>query len=460
MEKNIDVLVIGAGPSGSILSSLLHKNGLDVLVVDKEVFPRFVIGESLLPFCMHAMEQAGLLDAVMDNEEKLGFQYKNGAAFARGADDNSIEYTYIDFCDKSSKGFGTTFQVRRGVFDKLLIDTAAKKGVNVLFGVKAEKFENVKQQATKNANTKIRDIMYAKSTLVKSEEPDNYKEVLFNEIAEGKHDDEVIEMEIVEAPKALEIMAGGQDSNLTEMFSGFLPKRKRVRKMTVATARKHIVDEESSKLIDMDAVNEEGINRAEQEGIIFIDEIDKIAMTRGNGSGPDVSREGVQRDILPFVEGCNVTTKYGTIRTDYILFIAAGAFHIAKVEDLIPELQGRFPIRVDLESLTQKDFLKILTQPKNAITKQHIELLKVDNINLSFDEEALGEIAKIAELENNTKENIGARRLYTIMEKLLEEISFEASGDHPVVDVKVTKEFVTRVLGKTLKEHDLSKYIM
>ena len=326
--------------------------------------------------------------------------------------------------------------------------------------VKAEKFENVKQQATKNANTKIRDIMYAKSTLVKSEEPDNYKEVLFNEIAEGKHDDEVIEMEIVEAPKALEIMAGGQDSNLTEMFSGFLPKRKRVRKMTVATARKHIVDEESSKLIDMDAVNEEGINRAEQEGIIFIDEIDKIAMTRGNGSGPDVSREGVQRDILPFVEGCNVTTKYGTIRTDYILFIAAGAFHIAKVEDLIPELQGRFPIRVDLESLTQKDFLKILTQPKNAITKQNIELLKVDNINLSFDEEALGEIAKIAELENNTKENIGARRLYTIMEKLLEEISFEASGDHPVVDVKVTKEFVTRVLGKTLKEHDLSKYIM
>ena len=141
MEKNIDVLVIGAGPSGSILSSLLHKNGLDVLVVDKEVFPRFVIGESLLPFCMHAMEQAGLLDAVMDNEEKLGFQYKNGAAFARGADDNSIEYTYIDFCDKSSKGFGTTFQVRRGVFDKLLIDTAAKKGVNVLFGVKAEKFD-------------------------------------------------------------------------------------------------------------------------------------------------------------------------------------------------------------------------------------------------------------------------------------------------------------------------------
>lgn len=326
--------------------------------------------------------------------------------------------------------------------------------------VKEEKFENVKQQATSTANQKIRDIMYSKSTLVKSEEPANYQQVLLEEIANGKHDDKIIEMEIVETPKAFEIMAGGQDAGITDMFSGFLPKRKKTRKITVAMARKHLVDEESSKLIDMDAVNEEGIARAEQEGIIFIDEIDKIAMARGRGSGPDVSREGVQRDILPFVEGCNVTTKYGTIRTDYILFIAAGAFHIAKVEDLIPELQGRFPIRVELESLTEKDFLNILTQPKNAITKQHMELLKVDNINLSFDNEALAEIAKIAELENNTKENIGARRLYTIMEKLLEEISFEASGDHPMVDVVITKEFVTRVLGKTLKEHDLSRYIM
>ena len=325
--------------------------------------------------------------------------------------------------------------------------------------VKEEKFEQVKQQATNNANIKIRDIMYAKSRLVKSEEPENYKDVLLKEIEDGKHDDEIIEMEIIDTPK-VEIMGGVSDSNLTDMFSGFLPKRKKLRKLSVKQARKHIVNEESAKLIDMDAVNEEGVRRAEQEGIIFIDEIDKIAMARGQGSGPDVSREGVQRDILPFVEGCNVSTKYGTIRTDYILFIAAGAFHIAKVEDLIPELQGRFPIRVELKSLSQKEFLKILTQPKNAITKQHIELLKVDNINLSFNEDALKEIARIAELENISKENIGARRLYTILESLLEEVSFEASGKHPVTDVVITKEFVLRVLEPTLKEHDLSKYII
>ena len=210
----------------------------------------------------------------------------------------------------------------------------------------------------------------------------------------------------------------------------------------------------------MDAVQEEGMRRAEQEGIIFIDEIGKIAMSRGNNSGADVSREGVQRDILPFVEGCTVSTKYGIIKTDYILFIAAGAFHVSNIEDLIPELQGRFPVRVELDNLTSKDFYKILTQPKNAITKQQIELLKVDNINLSFDDEALQEIAEIAEMENESNENIGARRLYTIMEDLLEEISFDAGDDHPMVDVKVTKQFVLNALGTTISNHDMSKYIM
>lgn len=326
--------------------------------------------------------------------------------------------------------------------------------------VKEEKFEQVKNQANEIANKKICDILYSKSTLVKSEEPENYKEVLLKEIKEGKHDDEVIEMEMTEAPKSIEIMGAAPDANLTEMFSGFLPKRKKLRKLTVKTARKNIVAEESSKLIDMDTVNEEGIARAEQEGIIFIDEIDKIAISGGKGNGPDVSREGVQRDILPFVEGCTVSTKYGTIRTDFILFIAAGAFHIAKVEDLIPELQGRFPIRVELNNLTKDDFLKILTQPKNAITKQHAELLKVDNINLTFTKEALEEIARIAELENESKENIGARRLYTILEALLEEISFEASGEHPMTEVSITKEFVMKVLAPTIKEYDLSKYII
>ena len=326
--------------------------------------------------------------------------------------------------------------------------------------VKEEKFEQVKNQANDIANKKICDIMYAKSKLVKSEEPENYKEVLLQEIKDGKHDDEIIEMELTEAPKSIEIMGASPDANLTEMFSGFLPKRKKMRKLTVKTARKNIVQEESNKLIDMDTVNEEGIARAEQEGIIFIDEIDKIAIASGKGNGPDVSREGVQRDILPFVEGCTVSTKYGTIRTDFILFIAAGAFHIAKVEDLIPELQGRFPIRVELNSLTKSDFLNILTKPKNAITKQHAELLKVDNINLKFEKDGLEEIARIAELENESNENIGARRLYTILEALLEEISFEASGQHPMIDVVITKEFVMRVLAPTIKEYDLSKYII
>ena len=326
--------------------------------------------------------------------------------------------------------------------------------------VKDEKYEKVRAQAENVANTKIRDIMYANAKMTKSEEPENYKEVLLKEIAEHKHDDELIEMEVVDAPKAIEIIPGNQDSGITEMLSGFMPKRKRIRKLNVKQARNIIVEEESTKLIDMDAVQEEGMRRAEQEGIIFIDEIDKIAMSRGNNSGADVSREGVQRDILPFVEGCTVSTKYGIIKTDYILFIAAGAFHVSNIEDLIPELQGRFPVRVELDNLTSKEFYKILSQPKNAITKQQIELLKVDNINLSFDDEALQQIADIAELENESNENIGARRLYTIMEALLEQVSFDAGDDHPLVDVKVTKQFVLKVLGSTIKNYDMSKYIM
>ncbi|MGN1222466.1 MAG: ATP-dependent protease ATPase subunit HslU [Christensenellales bacterium] len=326
--------------------------------------------------------------------------------------------------------------------------------------VKDEKFESVRAQAENIANTKIRNIIYSKLKMTKSEEPENYQEVLLEEIKGHKHDDEIIEMEVVEAPKTIEIIPGNQDSGITEMLSGFMPKRKRLRKLSVKQARNIIIDEESSKLIDMDAVQEEGMRRSEQEGIIFIDEIDKIAMSSGNNSGADVSREGDQRDILPFVEGCTVSTKYGIIKTDYILFIAAGAFHVSNIEDLIPELQGRFPVRVELDNLTSKDFYKILTQPKNAITKQQIELLKVDNINLSFDDEALQEIAEIAEMENESNENIGARRLYTIMEDLLEEISFDAGDDHPMVDVKVTKQFVLNALGTTISNHDMSKYIM
>ncbi|MCL2540778.1 MAG: ATP-dependent protease ATPase subunit HslU [Firmicutes bacterium] len=329
--------------------------------------------------------------------------------------------------------------------------------------VKEEKYEEVKVKASDLANQKVCDILYIakKVALAGAEEPANFKSLLLSELKEGKHDGELIEMDVTMAPKNIEIMPGmGADFNLGDMLGGLMPPKRKRRKLTVGEAKKIIIHEECERLIDTDAVNSEGIRRAEQEGIIFIDEIDKIAMGSGKSNGPDVSREGVQRDILPFVEGCNVSTKHGTIRTDFILFIAAGAFHVSKIEDLIPELQGRFPIRVELDNLTRKDFLKILTQPKNAITKQYAELLKVDNINLSFNKDSLEEVARIAELENETNENIGARRLHTILEALLEEISFNAGGDHPLSDVIITKEYVVKALEPTLKKHDLSKYII
>jgi len=328
--------------------------------------------------------------------------------------------------------------------------------------VKEEKYEEVKGKAADTANQKVCDILYSiKKAQLTGEEPANLKNILLDELKAGKHDDEMIEMEVSLAPKSVEIMPGmGPEFNLGDMLGGLMPQRKKRRKLTVGEAKKIIIAEECERLTDSDAVNLEGIRRAEQEGIIFIDEIDKIAMASGKGGGPDVSREGVQRDILPFVEGCTVTTKHGVIRTDYILFVAAGAFHVSKVEDLIPELQGRFPIRVELDNLTRKDFLKILTQPKNAITKQYAELLKIDNITLTFNKESLEEIARIAELENETNENIGARRLHTIMEALLEEISFNADGNHPSSEVIITPEYVLKALEPTLKKHDLSKYII
>jgi len=268
-------------------------------------------------------------------------------------------------------------------------------------------------------------------------------------------------MEVAETPKSFEMMPGnGMEINIGDMFGGLFPSKKKKRKLTVKEAREILYQEECEKVVDMDTVKSEAIRRAEQEGIIFIDEIDKIAGSSGRKNGPEVSREGVQRDILPIVEGCTVNTKYGIVKTDYILFIAAGAFHVSKVEDLIPELQGRFPIRVQLENLTAKEFYKILTEPKNAVTLQYQELLKVDNINLTFKTEALKEIARYAEEENETSENLGARRLHTVLELLLEDISFNASGDHPVIDVVIDKEYVTRAFENFNKEHDLRKYVL
>lgn len=246
--------------------------------------------------------------------------------------------------------------------------------------------------------------------------------------------------------------------NIQDMLGGIFPKRKKSRKLTVGEARKILVQQEAQKLIDMDEVISIAVDRAEQTGIIFLDEIDKIA-AKESGSGPDVSRGGVQRDILPIVEGSTVMTKYGPVKTDFILFIAAGAFHISKPSDLIPELQGRFPIRVELETLTESDFKQILIEPQNALIKQYTALLETEGIELEFTENSLDEIAKIAYTVNEQTENIGARRLHTILEKLLEDIAFDApdlESDKIVID----EQYVRTRLNDVVKNQDLSRYIL
>ena len=244
------------------------------------------------------------------------------------------------------------------------------------------------------------------------------------------------------------------------MLGGIFPQRKKRRKLSVLEARELLTNEECDKMIDMDSVNSEAIKRAEEEGIIFIDEIDKVIGKAATSNGPDVSREGVQRDILPIVEGSTVATKYGNVKTDFILFIASGAFHVSKIEDMIPELQGRFPIKVELKNLTKDDFYKILSETKASIITQYAELLKVDNIDLKFTDDALIEISEMAEVENETSENIGARRLHSIIEKVLEDISFNATGDHPMLEVKIDKAYVQNAFGEKRKKYDLKKYVL
>ena len=268
------------------------------------------------------------------------------------------------------------------------------------------------------------------------------REDLENELHNNKCEDEIIEVSVLDNPKPIMAFGSGE-INLGSMFDSLQPPKHKKKKMSVRHARDLLLQEETEKIIDMDNVNEEAISLAEEQGIIFIDEIDKIIGKSQATSSADVSREGVQRDILPIVEGSTVPTKYGNVKTDFILFIAAGAFHLAKMEDMIPELQGRFPIRVSLESLTQKDFKQILTAPKNAVTLQYANLLKVDNIDLKFTDDALDEIATIAANENEI-EDLGARRLHTIMELLLEDISFNATGEHPMTTVEIDRTYVQK----------------
>ncbi len=292
---------------------------------------------------------------------------------------------------------------------------------------------------------------------------DRTREKLRAQLRDGKLDQRLVEVEVRErSTPAFEIVSSQgveeMDINVKDMLSGIFGQQKRRRKMTVAEAFDYLIQEEENKLLDMDQVTRLAVERAEQMGIIFIDEIDKIA-GRESGHGPDVSREGVQRDILPIVEGTTVNSRYGMIRTDHILFIAAGAFHISKPSDLIPELQGRLPIRVELTALTEGDFVRILTEPKNALIKQYIALLDTEGLKLTFTEDAIATLARFAVTVNEQTENIGARRLHTILEKVLDEISFEAP-ELKKKNVKVDGAYVTKQLADIVKNQDLSRYIL
>ena len=278
-------------------------------------------------------------------------------------------------------------------------------------------------------------------------------------LARGELEHEIVEIEVEETAPKGEIP--GTDLNMGDMLGSIMPKRTKIRKVEVREARRILLAEEEQNMIDMDAVYSEAITRAEQDGIVFIDEIDKVAGLSAAGGGPDVSREGVQRDILPIVEGSTVNTKYGPVKTDHMLFIAAGAFHVSKVTDLIPELQGRFPVRVDLLPLTVDDYARILTQPENALIRQYQLLLGVDNVTLEFDESAITEISRFAWQANESSENIGARRLHTVLEKILSDIAFNAGGgDAPQVNVRVDAEYVRRQLSDDMQAKDVKKYIL
>lgn len=327
--------------------------------------------------------------------------------------------------------------------------------------VKEEKLAEVEVTGRATAERKILDALYHARKKQNSDVSESVlRAQLDEELKAGKLDNHMLEIEVNDDPKPLEIMPGmGAEINIGDIFGGLMPKKRKKRKMTVKEALRILTLEESEKHIDLDSINSEGLRRAEQQGVIFIDEIDKIA-GKGASNGPDVSREGVQRDILPIVEGCTVMTKYGALKTDYILFIASGAFHVSSISDLIPEFQGRFPVCVELNSLTADDFVQILTLTENAITRQYAAMLGVDNIRLSFTDGAIRTIAEIAVEDNTVKEDIGARRLHTIMESLLEDLSFNASGDHPEVDIQIDEKYVSEHLGNRVRQHDLKKYIL
>ena len=340
--------------------------------------------------------------------------------------------------------------------------------------VREEKLDEVAERAEQAAEDRLLDLLLPAGPtapegagspveLQRREQEQRTREKLRSQLRDGKLDQRPVEVEVRErAMPSLEIVSSQgveeMDINFKDMLSGLFGQTKKKRKMTVAEAFDYLVQEEENRLIDTEQATRVAIERVEQMGILFIDEIDKIS-GREAGHGPDVSREGVQRDILPIVEGTTVNTRYGMVRTDHILFIAAGAFHVSKPSDLIPELQGRFPIRVELQTLTEADFIRILTEPKNALIKQYIALLDTEAVKLDFTEDAVAEIARFAFTVNERTENIGARRLQTILEKLLEEISFEAP-ELKQKNIKIAGAYVQKQLSEIVKDQDLSRYIL
>lgn len=322
--------------------------------------------------------------------------------------------------------------------------------------VKEERVRDVRDKAYEKAVNQVSEILMKNTELL----PEGIKkETIKDEVVNHNLDQMVIDVLVPDEPKPIEVAPGAGTISIGSIFGNALPKRTKTRKMTVKAALDVLTKLESDKLIDEDSVNAEALTRAENDGIIFIDEIDKIA-GKANQNGPDVSREGVQRDILPIVEGCTVNTKYGIIKTDYILFIASGAFHVSKVNDLIPELQGRFPVVVNLSSLTRNDFIKILTEPENSITGQYTKLLSVDNIKLNFTKDGIEAIADASVELNTTSEDIGARRLHSIMEHIIEEVSFDVDENGVFKEVCIDRDFVVNNIVKESKEYNLHKYIL
>ncbi len=340
-------------------------------------------------------------------------------------------------------------------------------GINM---VKNEMSEQVQEKAVALAEERLLDLLLPpvrslpgsdQPTAEQQEQHRNTREKLRQQLKDGKLDERMVELEQKEKVMPFGIISNvGMEEiemNLKEMLGGLLPEKTKRRKVKVPDALRLLVQEEATKLIDMDKVIKEALQRVEQSGIVFLDEIDKVAGRETHG--PDVSREGVQRDLLPIVEGSTVTTKYGPVKTDHILFIAAGAFHVSKPSDLIPELQGRFPIRVELDSLGKAEFIRILTEPQNALIKQHVALLETEDVTISFSKDSIEEMADIAARVNERTENIGARRLHTVMERLLDEISFDAP-EKKGAEVNIDAAYVRERMADVLKSEDLSRYIL